>query len=47
MKLKPILFGILCFSVSMFVVWYGGADLLERNILNAYFLLVNFVENIP
>jgi len=30
----------IAFLFGLFILWYGGADLLERNILNAYFILV-------
>ena len=38
--MKRIFVTIFVYMYCVFIFWYGGADFLVRNILNAYFLLI-------
>jgi len=46
MNIKGILLSILFFALSMFFLWWGGVDILERNPAVSYFAFCALVLSI-
>lgn len=44
--MKRILFGLACFTLSLFIIWYGGLNMFARNEVNAVWLVVSLFVGI-